>query len=324
MPGHGGIDYDSGGSGTSSGSYTDEQAQDAVGTILVSTTSIAATYDDAANQITFDVKGVDASAVANFNETAQDAVGTILSSTSTVAFTYDDAGNTISAGAVIAQIRAAMGRLEGQTVCTATATSVYTVPSGVQCLLVEGVAGGGGGAGSAGSSTLAAIGGGGGSGGYFRKLFTATATAYTYIIGQKGTGGAAGANNGNSGTNTTFGAGVSLLTAFAGGGGFNMATGTNVAITSGGDGGAVSTGGDVNAGGTSGEAGMRANASSTGFGAGANSYFAGGGLRATNNTAGSAATAPGAGGSGGRVESQNNARAGGDGANGIIIITEFY
>lgn len=111
--------------------YTDEQAQDAVGSILLDTTEIDFTYDDATPSIsallktttvaaasygsasavgtfTVDNKGrltaaatvpisITASQVSDFTEAVQDVVGLAFTDTATINFTYDDVGNTFSA-----------------------------------------------------------------------------------------------------------------------------------------------------------------------------------------------------------------------------------
>lgn len=107
--------------------YTNEMAQDAVGTILTDTDTIDFTYNDVANtitaavrfqmSITSDVNGIkfvnDLTSPGNFqyygtsgvgvrgwfsfNEQAQDAVGGILTDTNTIDMTYNDALNTITA-----------------------------------------------------------------------------------------------------------------------------------------------------------------------------------------------------------------------------------
>jgi hypothetical protein len=94
------------------GSYNDEQAQDAVGTILTDTSTVDFAYNDAAPSITATVldsptlqghnsayhldranhTGTQtASTVSDFNEAAQDAIGLMVTDTSTADITYTDA-----------------------------------------------------------------------------------------------------------------------------------------------------------------------------------------------------------------------------------------
>jgi hypothetical protein len=91
-----GAAYQPIGGGTS---YSDEQAQDAVGTILSSEFS----YDDATPQISINqiayskLTGTPTIPTQYTDEMAQDAVGSILIDSDTLDFTYDDATPTISA-----------------------------------------------------------------------------------------------------------------------------------------------------------------------------------------------------------------------------------
>lgn len=208
-----------------------------------------------------------------------------------------------------------------QTVIT-SGSSTYNTPAGATAILVECVGGGGGGGGQAGSATQAGLANGGGAGGYLRKLIASPSASYPYTIGAKGTGGAT--STGNSGTDTTFGSGGSLLTAKGGTGGGTSGLGTGALIQSGGAGGTVSTGGDVNVGGSPGLPGLRLSATVCRGGNGANSYFGSGGRGAAENAAGDNALGSGSGGGGAAVASVNTNRAGGDGTDGIIVITEFY
>ena len=119
------------------GGYTDEQAQDAVGTILTDSNTINQTYTDGTPSITADVitqmsltsdasgirlsgdeatpgndqyYGTDGTGVKGYfalpvgggytDEQAQDAVGTILTDTSTINFTYADATPSVTADVI--------------------------------------------------------------------------------------------------------------------------------------------------------------------------------------------------------------------------------
>ena len=201
-------------------------------------------------------------------------------------------------------------------------SGTYTTPANCTAIIVEGVASGGGGGGQSGSATLAGMGSGGGAGGYFRKLIASPAGTYAYTVGAKGTGGAT--SSGTAGNDTTFGSGGSLLTAKAGAAGTSTGLASTVVFLNGGTGGAVSTGGDVNVGGQPGGKGLRGSATSAHGGHGGDSIFGAGGFGAAENAAGGAAVGYGAGGGGASVASVNTARAGGDGADGVIIVTEFY
>jgi 6-phosphogluconolactonase (cycloisomerase 2 family) len=101
-----------------------------------------------------------------------------------------------------------------------TANGNFTVPAGVTTGWIDGAAAGGGGGGSAATGI-----GGGGSGGQAVKDFVVAlvpGAVHAVVIGVGGAGGAAGANNGIVGGNTTFGA---LLTLVGGNFGFGAAAG---------------------------------------------------------------------------------------------------
>jgi hypothetical protein len=176
------------------------------------------------------------------------------------------------------------------------------------------------------------VGGGGGGGGYSRTLASATTigASQTVTIGAAGSGGAAGANNGTAGGNTSVGtlcvANGGNLGQFASVGQFGL----------GGAGGAIGTG-DITAGGGGAGTGIYSTVSpaSAAFlpsGAGGSSVFGGGGKAILNgsggggSTNGNAGIGYGAGGSGGSSQQQSSgttSAAGGNGTAGIVVITEF-
>lgn len=103
-----------------------------------------------------------------------------------------------------------------------------------------------------------------------------------------------------------------------------MAAGTAVAISRGGIESTGATGGDFNSFGTDGLNGMRVSASANVAGRGGPNPFGGGGRAQDGNGAGIAASTPGTGGAGACSSNNATSRAGGAGAAGIIILTEFY
>lgn len=213
-----------------------------------------------------------------------------------------------------------------------TADQVYNPPAGVKAIEWQVVGAGGGGGGS--NTTSAAPFGdytgssGGGGGGYCFLKDGFIDAAYTIVIGQGGAGGPFGDNDGSAGGDTTVTSANVALVGNGGGGGRAYGLQSDEGSAAGAYGGDAS-GGDINApgGGTTDfEVIAPNNRVSTSVGGGS---FFGGSLRAQDSDSGSGfnATAPGGGGSGlfgapggGGAGAQN----GGDGANGIVIIKEFY
>lgn len=208
-----------------------------------------------------------------------------------------------------------------------TSSGTYTPSTGMLYCIIRCVGGGAGG-GGAGSTTSAQVAAGGGGGaGAFGVLYATAAqigASQTVTIGAKGTGGSAGNNAGNNGAQTSIG---SLLTAgggLAGGGG---GAGNVCTTGAGGAGGAAGTGTEANAG-PAGDNGFGIyngsfNVAKGGIG-GSSSFGAGGkgGIVNTGQAAGSAANGYGSGG-GGAASGNGTSAAGGDGTDGVVVITEF-
>lgn len=210
------------------------------------------------------------------------------------------------------------GLLKSRTVITVTGASVYTVPAGINAILIQALAGGGGGGGVEGVAASCAAAGGGGGGSYAELLIIGLAATYNVNVGALGAGGAAGANDGATGGNTTI-AGITCN----GGSGGQGDTGTAaIHRRVGGAGGAVSTGGDVNTGGDTAMGGIVLSASLGLSGGGGSSHLGGGAQCKQFVGAGNAAANYGAGGSGAYSVGATN-YAGGNGSQGIIIIWEF-
>lgn len=223
------------------------------------------------------------------------------------------------------------GRLIGVQVITATGAGTYTPTTGTASIVMELIGGGGGGGGSATpGGGLAIASRGGGAGGYVRKRLTAAFSGASYSVGAGGTGGAAGANNGNAGGDTTFtatGGGGTVYTASGGSGG-NTGTATAPPFIGVQTAGGGATNGDVNRPGNpsvSGVAMSTSNAMSGGGGAGPYGPGAAGVNVSVvdTSTAGVNATGKGGGGSGAVGVGTGATRAGGDGSAGLLIIWEY-
>ena len=216
--------------------------------------------------------------------------------------------------------------LKGITYLTTGTAATYTTPSGVRALYVEVVGGGGGGGGVDGNGTDGASGAGGSGAGYCAKLITSPSATYTYTIGAGGSGGAAGSNPGTVGGSSTFSDGVVTLTANGGNeGAGQIAAASNTYYQ--GSPGAGASGGDINISGGNGGGRGRGDFAQYVGGSGGSSVLGKGafGLNSANTaTNGSAATEYGGGGAGASVEDSTADRAGGDGYQGVIRITEYY
>jgi hypothetical protein len=114
-----------------------------------------------------------------------------------------------------------------RTVITTVGSGTYTLPAGVQAILVELLGGGGtGGTAQTGSQNTEAAGSGGWGGAYAASLITGPAASYTYTVGA---GGASLANGGtaprsNAGGDTVFGASIVVAKGGPGGTGDNNST----------------------------------------------------------------------------------------------------
>ncbi len=227
----------------------------------------------------------------------------------------------------------ASGRLKSVTVVN-PGTVTYTVPAGVNAILVECIGpGGGGGGANANATNNSAYAAGGGAGGYARKLITSLAASYTVAAGNGGAGGNAAGSNGTAGSaNTTFAipAGVTV-TASLGSGGVGQVGAATIAMVAGGAGGAAANG-DINMSGGAGQNGGRmTTVITTGVptgmpGAGGDSIYGAGGWAAIPGVTavGVAGNLYGGGGSGGSANGSAAANGtGGAGANGTIIVWEF-
>jgi len=224
--------------------------------------------------------------------------------------------------------RATAGKVYVQTF---TSSGTYTPHAGMVTCLIECVGGGGGGGGVNGAVSNSAASGGGGGGGYSSKLATAAdiGASKAVTIGALGAGGAAGANNGSAGGDTSVGA---LCIGKGGSGGVAANPGGNVFNGAPGAGGVAGTGDTARAG-QPGGMGINGHNGITGWptgGGGGSTLFGGGAaarsqiVAASDSYAGNAAPANTGGGGGGALAFNVTAtKAGGDGSAGYVRITEF-
>ena len=200
-------------------------------------------------------------------------------------------------------------------------SGTYTTPLNVKYLRIRcwGSGGGGGGCTSAGATSSG--GGGGGGGGYVDHIIGTPAGSYAYAVGTGGTAGVAGANAGGAGSNTTF----STLTAGGGLGG-GGGTGVTGGVTAGGGAAASGSGGNMlNTTGHIGGVGFVLFSSVGLSGEGGTCALGGSGGRVAGTTgSGSPGNSPGGGGGGGVSQNGAGAQAGFAGANGEIIVEEYY
>lgn len=223
-------------------------------------------------------------------------------------------------GAKIEAGKGLLGNVE-----TYTADETWTKPSGLKFILVE-VVGGGGGGGKANTTSAGQRSGGGGGGGggrSFKKIAAADlASTVAVTVGSGGAGGT-GAGNGSTGETSSFGA---HCQATGGSGGTSGTAGTGAALMSGGDGGAGS-GGDLNfkggGGGNNNRNAQDVQMFLTGVGGGVPG-FAGMSDAPEFNVTGKTGKPYGGGGGGANNGTSQTAADGGAGADGVVVVYEFF
>lgn len=236
--------------------------------------------------------------------------------------------NSTTKKATINDINAGTYRIVQTVVFTSSGTFTKASYPWLAAIRVKVVGGGGAGAGAAAVATgEASCGSGGGSGAYAESFITdiaGLAASETVTIGAGGTG-VAGAG-GNAGSSSSFG---SAVVATGGQQGFTtIAAGSTVFIARDAGGGGAKSGctGNFTAGGNGGTYGMRTAATVCQGGSSGGSVFGGGRQATGTNSAGLPGDAPGAGGSGAAhvyAGSDLAAKAGGNGADGIVIVELF-
>jgi len=222
------------------------------------------------------------------------------------------------------------GGLVGVQVFSTVGTATYTPTAGTSYIIVEVVGGGaaGGSCAAAAGGTVSA-GGGGGAGAYAKVKITSAFSGVTVTVGAAGTPSAAGNNAGGSGGTSSFGALISCPGGTGTGNGGAAITPSSVSnSSSGGAGGAAPTisgttilsmKGDTGKGGFA----IPSATASVQTGSGGFNPLGTPGYAFNGSVAGIAAGGYGAGGSGAASVSDNTARQGGAGAQGVVIVWEY-
>ncbi len=210
--------------------------------------------------------------------------------------------------------------ISGVVVQKFTSNGTYTPTLGMKFCIIECIGGGGGGGGVAGTVSNIYSSSGGAGGGYSRARKTAAqvGASQAVTIGAGGNAGAAGANDGSAGSDTSVG---SLCVAKGGGPGLKASSAS--ATPRGGVGNSAGTGDVIAAGGVGGGGFFNntANVIISAAGNGGNSAMGGGG-RVGIVATGEVGQQYGGGG-GGALSADASNFAGGNGAAGLVIITEF-
>ncbi len=208
------------------------------------------------------------------------------------------------------------------------ADDTWTMPSGLVYIIIEICAAGGGGGGALGNATGASCANGGGAGEYAKKKILAEdlGSTETVTVGVGGSGGAAGNNAGSSGEDTSFGAHLSAVGGTGGNGSGNFTSFPSSGTVAGGTGGSGGSGGGIRVPGSDALPGVVWTATGTAKSKGGGNPLAPFTTDTgtfSDDTDGATGRGYGGGGSGGRSSSNSTSRAGGDGADGVVIVWEY-
>jgi hypothetical protein len=192
-----------------------------------------------------------------------------------------------------------------------------SVPAGISAAYVTLIGGGGGGGGTATGAN--AKGGGGGGGGYVEGIVSSlTPGQLVSVVCGRGGNGGVGNNGGQAGTNSAFGTWLAAVGGQGGGG-------SNSGAAGGGNGGNYIMNNAVVVIGDPGQKGGDAFSGGSGWGGLSGGYYNTNGDRGDGiegySSDGSTATAAGNGGGGANNNSNAATRTGGQGADGLVIIT---
>ena len=206
-----------------------------------------------------------------------------------------------------------------------TTSGTWTKPTGCRKVKVTVVGGGGGGGGTDAITTAKGGSTGGGGGGASIKFIDVTSiSSETVTVGAGGSGGSGGSGtptNGSAGGTSSYGTHCSAT-----GGGGGKAADRTIANANGVFGG-VGSNGDINTDGTPPKMTKTSNAGNT-VGLGGDSLLGSGGtpriFNTTNGNVNTEANAPTIGGGGGGVSDNDGFVGGRAGADGIVIVEEYY
>lgn len=238
---------------------------------------------------------------------------------------YDDSDS----GLGVNNVKEAIDKLiSGSSVTVITASDSSWAPKANTKFIVFDATGAGGSGGSTagGGTGTSATASGGGSGGRSVKSLENPSTTFNITIGAGGSVPSAGNNNGIAGGDTTIvdnDTGSIVNISAGGGGGGQGVAGTASSNTRNGALGGTATGGDINTSGNSSATAMTVSGDNASLGNGAGSWMGGASLSEINGD-GDSGGAPGAGGAGACSVDNSTNRVGGAGADGIVIITEFF
>jgi hypothetical protein len=202
-----------------------------------------------------------------------------------------------------------------------TADGTWNKPSwceAVRVIVVGGGGGGGGVQGTSGSGEAAASGGGGG--GMAVEYITSPGSSETVTVGVGGSGGTGSGTNGVPGSDSSFG---SHATGGGGSAGLGLTTRTTGTLRAPGGSGGSASGGDYNVEGNPGGARAIISGEHVMSGFGGASALGGGATDVSVTGAGINAPANSGGGGSGATATSSDDYAGGDGADGIVIVEEY-
>ena len=278
--------------------------------------------------------GLGQAAVKSVSDNSKASVASVFGATTIndIAIFSDITGTVEDSGVLITGV---VRTVKTQRI-TAVGAFTYTPSTNMLYCDIELQAGGAGGGGVSGAVSQFAAASGGGGGAYMRIRASAAqiGASANGIVGAKGNGGAAGANNGNDGTLTSITISGSTWTSGPGIKGLGCASSAVAQNILGGAGGTNTTAANAtlldDIPGQVGGYGTTSNFAGSGMifslnGGNSHKGYGGAGSSssATISVAGSNGSGKGSGGSGATTANHNVTAKGGDGTDGLVIITEY-